>query len=94
MHPLLCINGSDSMGNSGIQADIRTIKDFGGHAVTAVTSVTIQNSQGIVDILPLNAELVKGQVKAVCDEMHPEVVKVGMINDPETIREVRQEIVG
>ena len=91
---ILCINGSDSMGNSGIQADIRTIKDFGGHAVTAVTSVTIQNSKGITDIQPLSAELVKGQIKAVCEETHPNVVKIGMINDPETIREVRQEIIG
>lgn len=94
MKPILCINGSDSMGNAGIQADIRTIKDFGGHAVTAVTSVTIQDSKSITGIQPLSTEWVVGQVKAVCEEAHPEVVKVGMVNTPETIREIRQEIVG
>lgn len=94
MNTVMCINGSDSMGNSGIQADIRTIKDLGGHAVTAVSSVTIQNSQGITAVHELPAELVVGQVKAVYEEVHPSAVKVGMVNDPETIRGIRKEIVG
>lgn len=94
MRPILCINGSDSMGNSGIQADIRTIKDFGGHAATAVTSVTIQNSKGITDIHPLSTELVTGQIQAVCEESIPSAVKIGMVNDPDQIHKIRQEIVG
>ena len=61
MRPLLCINGSDSMGYAGIQADIRTAKDLGCYAVTAVTAVTVQNSMLVTitgkyeKILPINA---------------------------------------
>lgn len=94
MNTVLCINGSDSMGYSGIQADIRTIKDLGGYAVTAVTSVTAQNSSGIAEVYDLPAELVVGQVRTVFEEAHPDVVKVGMVNDKQTIREIRNEIVG
>lgn len=94
MNTVLCINGSDSMGHSGIQADIRTIKDLGGHAVTAVTSVTIQNSQEIIDVHELPSDLVVGQVKAIYEETLPQVVKIGLINTPKTISAIRHEIVG
>ncbi len=38
--PILSINGSDSTGQSGIQADIQTIAALGGYAVTAVTCIS------------------------------------------------------
>lgn len=94
MASVLCINGSDSMGHSGIQADVRTISQLGGYAVTAVTSVTVQNSSGIDEVYALPSHLVVGQVKAVYDEIRPDVVKVGMIDDSATIQGIRNEIVG
>lgn len=94
MKTILCINGSDSMGHSGIQADIRTIRDLGGYAVTVVTSVTVQNSTGIAEVYDLPSELVAGQLRSVYEEAHPDVVKVGMVNSPDAIREIRNEIVG
>ena len=94
MNTILCINGSDSMRHSGIQADIRTIKDLGGCAVTAVTSVTVQNHLGIQGVHELPTDLVTGQVRAIYEEERPQAVKVGLINNPETIKGVRDEIVG
>ena len=94
MRAVLCINGSDSMGNAGIQADVRTIKDLGGYAVTAITAVTIQNSMGITSIHQLPTDLVLGQVKAVYEEMLPQAIKVGMIDNAETIHAIAQEILG
>lgn len=94
MRPLLCINGSDSMGYAGIQADIRTAKDLGCYAVTAVTAVTVQNSMGITDVHQLPAALVLGQIKAVYEELHPQAVKVGMMDNAETVSAVSREILG
>lgn len=94
MNTILCINGSDSMGHSGIQSDVRTIKELGDYAVTAVTSVTAQNSLGITNVYNLPTELVTGQIRAIYEEAHPQAVKVGMIDSPETICSVRDEIVG
>lgn len=94
MEKILCINGSDSMGNSGIQADIRTIKDLGGYAVTVITSVTAQNARGITDSYELPADLVHGQLKAVYEDVHPDAVKIGLVNNPETIKAIRNEVVG
>lgn len=47
IQPILTITGSDSTGGSGVQADIRTISELGGYAVSAITSITVQNTLGI-----------------------------------------------
>lgn len=82
------------MGHAGIQADIRTIKDLGCYAVTAITAVTIQNSKGISCIHQLPPSLVLGQVRTVYEELRPQAVKVGMMDDAETINAISKEIVG
>lgn len=92
--PVLSINGSDITGLSGIQSDIKTAKDLGAYAVTAITSLTVQNSQGIVQVNEISPELIIGQVRAVYEDCHPKAVKVGMVNDVEAIRQIRAEIVG
>ena len=44
---VLIIAGSDSSGGAGIQADIKTVTALGSYAMTAVTAVTCQNTQGV-----------------------------------------------
>lgn len=92
--PVLSITGSDNTGASGIQADIKTITAMGGDALTALTAVTVQDSRGISNILDLPTDMVVGQVKAIIDDRHPKVVKVGMLRQPETIHALHHEIVG
>ena len=91
---ILCINGSDSTGHSGIQADIRTTHDLGCRSVTSVTSITIQNTQGIRTVKRLSAPLIAGQIAAIYDDMRPAAVKIGMVDDAEAIQGIRDEIVG
>jgi hydroxymethylpyrimidine/phosphomethylpyrimidine kinase len=44
---ILIIAGSDSGGGAGIQADIKTVTMLGGHAMTAITALTAQNTLGV-----------------------------------------------
>ena len=85
MKTILTITGSDSTGGSGVQADIRTIAALGGYAVSAVTSVTVQNTLGIQAFYDLPAEIVRGQIEAIINDMEPDTVKVGMIRTTETL---------
>lgn len=86
--PILTITGSDPAGGSGVQADIKTISMLGGYAVSAVTSVTVQNTLGIQHFFDLPADVVQGQIEAIVNDVEPQTVKIGMIRTLETLNVV------
>ena len=81
---ILVIAGSDSGGGAGIQADIKTITMLGGHAMTAVTAVTAQNTVGVTAIHNIPTETVMAQLDAVIGDIGVDAVKIGMIGSPFT----------
>ena len=81
----MTITGSDSTSGSGVQADIKTISELGGYAVTAITSITVQTTLGIQEFHDLPASIVAGQIEAVMNDVLPEVVKIGMIRTIEVV---------
>lgn len=85
---VLVIAGSDSGGGAGIQADIKTITMLGGHAMTAVTSVTAQNTMGVKAVHPVPPAMVLAQIDAVVDDIGCDAIKIGMIGSAETAHAV------
>ena len=81
---ILVIAGSDSGGGAGIQADIKTITMLGGHAMTAVTAITAQNTQSVTAVHPIPTEIVLAQIDAVIDDIGVDAIKIGMIGSPFT----------
>lgn len=81
---ILIIAGSDSGGGAGIQADIKTITMLGGHAMTAVTAITAQNTQGVSAIYAVPTEIVLAQIDSVIDDIGVDAIKIGMIGSPFT----------
>ncbi|GAA0470574.1 bifunctional hydroxymethylpyrimidine kinase/phosphomethylpyrimidine kinase [Parasphingorhabdus litoris] len=80
---VLSIAGSDSGGGAGIQADIRTITNLGGHAMTAITAVTAQNSEGVTAVELMAPEMVLAQITAVMDDFGVDAIKIGMLGSPD-----------
>ncbi len=91
--PILTITGSDSTGGSGVQADIKTVSELGGYAVSAITSITVQNTLGIQEFFDIPAEIVSGQIEAIMNDIQPSIVKVGMIRKVETLNVVIDALV-
>ena len=87
-YPILTITGSDSTGGSGVQADIKTISELGGYAVSAITSITVQNTLGIQEFFDIPADIVSGQIEAIMNDVQPSIVKVGMVRRVETLNVV------
>jgi hydroxymethylpyrimidine/phosphomethylpyrimidine kinase len=85
---ILVIAGSDSGGGAGIQADIKTITMLGGHAMTAITAVTAQNTLGVSAVHPVPTEMVLAQIDAVVGDIGVDAVKVGMIGSAFTATQV------
>lgn len=92
-HPVvLTIAGSDCSGGAGIQADIKAISALGGYAASAITAITVQNTTGVKDIFPVPPVFVKGQIAAVMEDLHPDAVKIGMVNDPQIVEIIASSI--
>jgi hydroxymethylpyrimidine/phosphomethylpyrimidine kinase len=85
MKPILTITGSDSTAGSGVQADIKTISELGGYAMSAITSITVQTTLGIQQFYDVPAAIVAGQIDAVMNDFEPEVVKIGLIRREDTL---------
>lgn len=85
---MLVIAGSDSSGGAGIQADIKTLQALDVYGATVVTSVTSQNSQGVLDRYDLPASSIISQFQAAVAEMEFSAVKVGMLARGKTVRVV------
>ena len=55
---VLTVAGSDSGGGAGIQADLKTIAALGGHGMSAITSLTAQNTREVTRIVDLDPEFI------------------------------------
>lgn len=91
---ILIVAGSDSGGGAGIQADIKTVTMLGGHAMTAVTAITAQNTLGVQAVLPVPTDMVVAQIDAVLDDIGADAVKIGMIGSAETAHAVAGRLEG
>lgn len=81
--PTLTIAGSDSSGGAGIQADIKTMSAIGCYAMSAITSITAQNTTGVRSIMPVTPSVVADQIDMVMTDIPPMAVKVGMLCNAE-----------
>ncbi|HZR26172.1 MAG TPA: bifunctional hydroxymethylpyrimidine kinase/phosphomethylpyrimidine kinase [Vicinamibacterales bacterium] len=79
MPTALTIAGSDSSGGAGIQADLKTFAAFGVYGTSAITAVTAQNTQGVGQIAPLEADLVTAQIEAIAGDITIHATKIGML---------------
>ena len=85
---VLIIAGSDSSGGAGIQADIKTITALGSYAMTAITAVTCQNTEGVKAINSIPTKYLKKQITMVLDDIGANAVKIGMLNNTRIIKSV------
>lgn len=88
----LSIAGSDSSGGAGIQADIKTLSALGVYGATAITAITAQNTLGVHSQLAIDPQMVYDQICAVVDDLHPQVVKIGMLSNEGIVRAVAEAL--
>jgi len=93
---LLTIAGSDSGGGAGIQADLKAFAAAGAHGMSAITVVTAQSTAAVTALVPVPADAIVEQVRAVADDIGVDAVKVGMVGSAEAIEAVARalELVG
>jgi len=92
MNIALTIAGSDSGGGAGIQADLKTFTVFGVYGMSVLTSITAQNTQGVLGIHDLPPQFVALQLEAVLRDLGADAAKTGMLSNAEIIEEVCTKI--
>ncbi len=85
---VLIVAGSDSGGGAGIQADIKTVTALGGYAMTAVTALTAQNTQGVFAVLGVAPDFIQQQMRVVLEDIGADAIKTGMLHNTAVIAAV------
>ena len=89
---VLIIAGSDSGGGAGIQADIKAVSALGGFAMTAVTALTAQNTEGVPAIHEVPPDFVAEQIRVVLDDIGADCIKTGMLHRADIIETVTETL--
>jgi hydroxymethylpyrimidine/phosphomethylpyrimidine kinase len=89
---ILCFSATDPSGGAGLPADILAISAMGGHALPVVTAVTVQDTLGVEDVHPLDAEWVVNQARCVLEDMPVAAFKIGVMGSVEIVAGIAEVV--
>jgi hydroxymethylpyrimidine/phosphomethylpyrimidine kinase len=89
---VLVFAGTDPSGGAGLQADILTLSSMGCHPLSVVTAVTIQDTMGVEDVLPIDAEWVADQARCVLEDVPVAVFKIGLLGSIEVVAAIAEVV--
>jgi hydroxymethylpyrimidine/phosphomethylpyrimidine kinase len=78
---LLTIAGFDPSCGAGIAADLKTFAAHGCYGVAAITALTVQNTQGVVDVHITPTASLRAQLEALANDAEIAAVKIGMLGN-------------
>ena len=87
---VLAFAATDPSAGAGLQADILTLSSMGCHSLSVVTAITVQDTAGVEDVLPLDAEWVADQARCVLEDMPVSVFKIGLLGSVEIIAAIAE----
>ena len=92
MKTCLTIAGSGSIGGAGIQVDIKTMTALRVDGMTAIASLTEQNTTGVKSIADISKEFLGEQLDMIITDIFPDAVKTRCISSLILIKEVVDQI--
>src|SRR5689334_2271458 len=78
---LLTIAGFDPSCGAGTGADLKTFAAHGCYGVAAITSLTVQNTQGVLEVQNTPTAMLKAQLDALANDSQIAGVKIGMLGN-------------
>ncbi|MFM9882427.1 MAG: hydroxymethylpyrimidine/phosphomethylpyrimidine kinase [Burkholderiales bacterium] len=76
---VLTFAGADPTSGAGLQADLLTVCGMGCHGLGVVTAISVQDTVGVSDIMPVSADVVSAQARTILNDMAVSAIKVGVI---------------
>src|ERR1700722_11012510 len=78
---LLTISGFDPSCGAGTAADLKTFAAHGCYGVAAITSLTVQNTQGVEDVQNTPSATLRAQLGVLSNDSEISAVKIGMLGN-------------
>jgi len=89
---VLVFAATDPTGGAGIQADLLTLASMGCHGLSVVTAITIQDTAGVDDVMPIDSDWVADQARTLLEDMPVAAFKVGMMGSVENIAAIAEVV--
>ncbi len=83
---ILCFAGLDPSGGAGLQADIESIAQCGGHALPIATCLTVQDSTQSYTFTVVDNALIAQQARTIIRDIPVAACKIGVIPNVDTAR--------
>jgi len=75
---VLVFSGADPSGGAGMAADIQAITAMGAHALPVLTAITVQDNNRVHAVMPVAADVVLQQARALLAQVPVAAVKIGI----------------
>jgi hydroxymethylpyrimidine/phosphomethylpyrimidine kinase len=76
---VLSVAGYDPSGGAGVAADLKTFGAHNCYGVAAITALTVQNSQGVTSVHPVEPTLLRESIQSLLADGRVKAVKIGML---------------
>jgi len=86
------IAGSDNSAGAGIQADNKVFDRFAVDCANIITALTAQNSKGVQGLHASSQLIIEEQCKALAQDRLPDVIKLGMLAQNDTLNWLVQKL--
>jgi hydroxymethylpyrimidine/phosphomethylpyrimidine kinase len=91
---VLCLSGHDPTGGAGIQADIEAVAANGGHALSLITALTVQDSTNVRQVSPVPATLLLQQLQLLLADCAIAAIKIGLLGSAEQVPAIAEALAG
>ncbi|HKD13286.1 MAG TPA: bifunctional hydroxymethylpyrimidine kinase/phosphomethylpyrimidine kinase [Candidatus Angelobacter sp.] len=85
---VLSIAGYDPSSGAGVTADIKTIAAHGCYAITCITALTVQSTQGVKRFETMDASVITETLEELAADFSIAAVRIGMLGSAEAARAV------
>ena len=85
---VLSFNFHDATGATGITADVEAIVCQGGHASTVITCLSVQDSQMVSSLIPIDGDIIIQSARAVLEDTPVAAFKLGLVGSEEGVQAI------
>ena len=76
---VLSVAGFDPSAGAGVVADLKTFAAHNCYGVAAITALTVQNTQGVASVHPIEPGVLKQSIASLLTDGHVKALKIGML---------------